>query len=54
MIVMSLYKELIDAVTGNKFVDENEENMSISKETFNGVQKEINEVYERTQKLGKN
>lgn len=36
-----------------KIVEANEENMSIPIETFNGTQKEINEVYEKTQDWGR-
>ena len=36
-----------------KVVEANEENMSIPIETFNRTQKEINEVYEKTQNWGR-
>lgn len=36
-----------------KVVEANEDNMSISKETFNRTQQEINEVYEKTQNWGR-
>lgn len=36
-----------------KIVEANEENMSVPIETFNRTQKEINEVYEKTQNWGR-